>query len=73
MTPDQLIGVLRRIIADNHLRERHGEDTIGVLMKCGAFRESDDTSFIFDVAQAIDYEEIQETKRLSEPIYLPDH
>jgi hypothetical protein len=38
MTVEQLIEVLRLLIDENKLREGHGEDTIGVLMKCGAFR-----------------------------------
>jgi hypothetical protein len=35
--PD-LMNVLRNVINENCLREIHGEDTIGVLMKAGAFR-----------------------------------
>lgn len=39
MTSEALVRVLRRVIDANKLREAHGEDTIGVLMKCGAFDE----------------------------------
>jgi len=38
-TQDQLIAIIARLIEFGQLRERHGEDTIGVLMKCGAFHE----------------------------------
>jgi len=38
-TPDQLVGVIRRLIDAYELRKRTGEDTIGVLLKCGAFHE----------------------------------
>jgi hypothetical protein len=55
VTVDQLIGVLRRLICDNNLHARHGEDTIGVLMKCGAFHEApDNEAFVVDLATAID-------------------
>ena len=35
--PD-LMNVVRSLIDENDLRRMHGEDTIGVLMKCGAFK-----------------------------------
>lgn len=38
-SPATLIRVLARVLKENKLREGHGEDTIGVLMKCGAFRD----------------------------------
>jgi hypothetical protein len=50
----RLVGVLKRVLAENKLRELHGEDTIGVLMKCGAFHESQDESFVADLSRAID-------------------
>ena len=37
-TEEQLVPILSALIDENKLRENHGEDTIGVLMKCGAFR-----------------------------------
>jgi hypothetical protein len=36
-----LVRVLRRVLDDNTLREAHGEDTLGVLMKCGAFHDTE--------------------------------
>jgi hypothetical protein len=57
VTVEQLIGVLRRLIDDNRLRERHGEDTVGVLMKCGAFHEVralHGQAFVNELARAID-------------------
>jgi hypothetical protein len=38
---DNLVRVLRRVIDENKLREAHGEDTLGVLMKCGAFHDTE--------------------------------
>lgn len=36
-----LVRVLRRVLDENKLREAHGEDTLGVLMKCGAFHDTE--------------------------------
>ena len=38
---EDLVRVLRRVLDDNTLREAHGEDTLGVLMKCGAFHDTE--------------------------------
>lgn len=38
---EDLVRVLRRVLDENKLREAHGEDTIGVLMKCGAFHDTE--------------------------------
>ena len=38
---EDLVRVLRRVLDENKLREAHGEDTIGVLMKCGAFYDTE--------------------------------
>lgn len=38
---EDLVRVLRRVLDDNKLREAHGEDTLGVLMKCGAFHDTE--------------------------------
>jgi len=38
---DDLVRVLRRVLDENKLREAHGEDTLGVLMKCGAFHDTE--------------------------------
>jgi hypothetical protein len=38
---DNLVRVLRRVLDENKLREAHGEDTLGVLMKCGAFHDTE--------------------------------
>ena len=35
-----LIDVLARLILATKLHMQHGEDTIGVLLKCGAFRSA---------------------------------
>lgn len=40
-TAEQLVGVIKRLIEGNDLRAHHGEDLIGVLMKCGAFHDTD--------------------------------
>lgn len=50
MKADALINTLRDLIRANKLRDRHGEDTAGVLMKCGAFRHVD----VAELAKAID-------------------
>lgn len=39
VSPEQLVRILARLIKSNRLREGQGEDTVGVLMKCGAFQE----------------------------------
>jgi hypothetical protein len=55
MTVEQLVGVLARLIYDNRLRDRHGEDTMGVLTKCGAFQVAHSSSnFVVELARAID-------------------
>ena len=38
---EDLVRVLRRVLDENKLREAHGEDTLGVLMKCGAFHDTE--------------------------------
>lgn len=45
-----LVAVIAALINDNQLREKHGEDTMGVLMKCGAFR----TVNVVELARAVD-------------------
>ncbi len=53
----QLVRVMARLIRDNDLHKRHGEDTIGILVKCGAFHENrGDEHFIVELAHAIDLE-----------------
>lgn len=58
MNVEHLLGVLKRLIDENMLRERHGEDTIGVLMKCGAFHcapvGQEAKGFVVRLAEAID-------------------
>lgn len=49
-----LVGTLTRVIYTNGLHERNREDTIGVLMRCGAFHESEYEPFVADLAAAID-------------------
>jgi hypothetical protein len=59
MTVEQLVGVLARLIRDNRLREGHGEDTYGVLMKCGAFQVvavNRGDAFIVELGNAVDAE-----------------
>lgn len=60
---EALIDVLARLIVRNDLHLQHGEDTIGVLMKCGAFHawptDERDTvfsgdHFVSELAQKID-------------------
>jgi hypothetical protein len=55
-TETALVGVIRRLIRDNKLCEQNGEDTIGVLMKCGAFLEAPkhDFDFVVKLAAEID-------------------
>jgi len=38
-TVEDLTRTLARVIYENDLGGKHGEDTIGVLMRCGAFKE----------------------------------
>lgn len=64
MTVDQLIGVLARLIYDNRLRDVHREDTIGVLMKCGAFQVAPDHEpFVAELARAIDAVKMPDASR----------
>lgn len=56
-SPATLIRVLARVLQENRLRESHGEDTIGVLMKCGAFRDvqsDEDDAALVRLARQID-------------------
>ena len=53
MTTDQLVGVIARLIKQNNLREKHEDDTVGVLRRCGAFLESEDPGFLFELATAV--------------------
>jgi hypothetical protein len=38
MNNNDLLNVIRSLLATYRLRESHGEDTIGVLMKAGCFK-----------------------------------
>jgi len=38
VTDSPLLPIIRALIDDNKLREKHGEDTAGVLIKCGAYK-----------------------------------
>lgn len=49
-----LVGTLTRVIYCNGLHALNREDTIGVLMRCGAFHESQYEPFVADLASAID-------------------
>lgn len=51
-TRPKLYRVLADLINVYELREKHGEDTLGVLMKCGAFRHGN----ITEIARRIDKE-----------------
>ena len=52
----RLVGVLARLVRGNDLHATNREDTIGVLMRCGAFHEAPDDSdaFVVALAEAID-------------------
>ena len=52
---DDLATVLALLIDENKLREKHGEDTIGVLMKCGAFKVIN----VAELAEQIDKVDVQ--------------
>ena len=54
-TDEQLIGVLARLIQTNDLHRWNREDTIGILMRCGAFHEGgeDPDHFVVELARAI--------------------
>jgi hypothetical protein len=47
-----LVGVIARLIYENDLLKAHGEDTIGVLMKCGVFHDTDVASLAGKVTTA---------------------
>lgn len=49
-----LVGVIARLLVVNNLHAVNREDTIGVLMRCGAFREDAREAFTTDLAAAID-------------------
>lgn len=53
-----LVNAMARLIVDNQLHGQNREDTVGVLMRCGAFRAEPETSaqdkFVADLAAAID-------------------
>ncbi len=53
----KLVRVLSYLFRENALHEKHREDTIGVLLRCGAFHAEDDglqDGFVADLAAAID-------------------
>ncbi len=51
----ELINVLALVISRNNLQEAHGEDVIGVLMKCGAFVALDEGPALADLATKIEW------------------
>ena len=50
MSTTNLVPVIAALIEENNLCKQHGEDTIGVLMKCGAFQHVD----VVELKRAID-------------------
>lgn len=60
---NHLLGVLARVVRKNRLTELHGEDTLGVLMRAGAFHALPDGGmdrFIAELASLIDDQKFEE-------------